>query len=259
VTHHEYFIASWSGELELWESRAFRKLSSPDEASAADVRGLQQTLGRLGEFLTSARYANRNLLRRTDVSDLIVTQVELAAEMRTVAQRVDRRLDDQRNTLRQGMALLGSLSSSVQIAIGRRQRELNERLQQSITVVTAAFLVPTIVIGIYGANLKEIAGDATGDLFNLTAWIISTLGISWSALGFFQRRPAIGRTSWQSIGLLVLMAVALAFCVALSSRHLVTLIVGVVSWTTTATLAALAYRRYRARLDVSHHDALHPE
>jgi hypothetical protein len=74
--------------------------------------------------------------------------------------QVDDRIDTSLRNLRELGATLRSSFSLLHLQLAEDQRERGERLQRTIEFLGAAFLLPTIVVGFYGANTK-LPGQGT--------------------------------------------------------------------------------------------------
>jgi Mg2+ and Co2+ transporter CorA len=78
-----------------------------------------------------------------------------------VAASLDRRLDralaqlgEMMEILRTSFQVLTTAGAAEQLKLAQEQREHGKRLDERITVITSLLLVPTLVVGFYGANTK---------------------------------------------------------------------------------------------------------
>lgn len=247
--HQSYFAKSWSAELELWEQRVFRSLTGiAPQILGDDLSNIERELGSLAEFLSECRLSNRNLERRAEVSNLIQSQPNLVRHLVQTHENLSKLYDNDRQKLRSAMALLTTLSSSVQARATEVQRKASERIQQVITLISVIFLAPLIVIGIYGANLRELSTGAEGNLGSLSVWILVALGISWSGLSLLNSRPIVPGSWWRTGLLLLAMLAALIVSTFLSPKSSESLMVTVLGFPFIATLATAAFLRGRGRI-----------
>jgi Mg2+ and Co2+ transporter CorA len=134
--HRELY--SW---LESWELDFDERGSHTEQMTLKELRGLT---GRLRVRLTALSCAEH---RAAEAWLTGVTDTE--APLR-VARATDRALDQLREiseALRSSLDIL--MSSNAQ-----EQRRQGERLEQRLTLITSVLLVPTLVVGLYGANTK---------------------------------------------------------------------------------------------------------
>lgn len=245
LTHQRYFLRSWTTEMELWESQAIGLLTSHDlQQNLARTAAIEADFAALAGYLTQVRVSNRNLERRCDVSALVRSHQDVQATMRAVADEINTTLDQHRRTLRQGMALLNTATATVQRELSEEQRAASERLQTLVIVVTTVFLVPSLVIGVYGANLHELSDGARGSVASLAVWVMSTLAASWSALSLIQRRPTVpGRWSGTVLAAILLGAL-LAVGVVLAGSSSSDLAAAITGWAAFASMATISRSLY---------------
>ncbi len=105
---------------------------------------------------------------------------------------------------REAFSLLTSIASGEQLQAARdqadaahAQQRATEGLQQTIAWVTALLLAPTVVIGVFGANLHELADGAKATLVQLGQWALLAAGVSMSVLWW--RTPPATRRRWLGI------------------------------------------------------------
>lgn len=249
TTHESYFARSWSAELELWEQQVFRSLTGlSGDITDAELGGIERELGFLAEYLSATRIANRNLERRAEVSGLVLANPKLASHLASFAIEQHKLYEDDRQKLRSAITLLNTVAQSAQSRASEAQRKSSERIQQLITLISAVFLVPSIVLGIYGSNLRELTGGAaTGSLGDLFVWVLGALGITWAALRLGQSRSIVPGRWWFTVIALLGFALVLGVCVMFSQRNPESLIVAASAYVVTGTLAiAGLYRGKRA-------------
>ena len=57
-----------------------------------------------------------------------------------------------RDTVRASLDLMHNQTAARQLELSRKQQESAERIQTKIELITSAFLVPTLIAGVFGAN-----------------------------------------------------------------------------------------------------------
>jgi hypothetical protein len=150
-------------------------------------------------FLSRTQLDLRAARRRSDVEPLFASRqvqdvlqpgLAEAVQIQSVSQRLRR----------EAFSLLTSVAAGEQLQAARdqadaahAQQQATEGLQQTITWVTALLLAPTVVIGVFGANLQELAAG-TGTLVQLGQWMLLAAGVSMSALWW--RNPPIAPRRW---------------------------------------------------------------
>lgn len=187
LTHQTYFANSWRNELELWEQHVFRALTGlSSEVEAAELVELEKQLGNLAEYNATLRTAQRSLERRVDVSAAISSHADLRSRMVQAGNELAVVVAEDREILRGAMSLLSNIAASVQVKLAEKQRAAGERLQAMIGILSALFIVPSIVIGIYGANVAELSEGAKGTLSRLVLWTASSIVLSFAVLRFIR-------------------------------------------------------------------------
>jgi hypothetical protein len=111
------------------------------------------------------------------------------------ADRIGERLDIRRDRVREAFALLADLAAGEQAWAAEQQRAATDRLQHTITIVTAALLVPALVVSIYGANIRELSTGARGDLPTLGSLMVTSSLLTTVAIRGSRSEPLITRSS----------------------------------------------------------------
>jgi Mg2+ and Co2+ transporter CorA len=152
--------------LESWELDFDERGSRTEQVTIKELRGLT---ARLRVRLTALSCAEHM------AADAWLTGITDDEAPARVARATDRALDQLKEIadgLRSSLDIL--LSSNAQ-----DQRKQGERLEQRLTLITSVLLVPTLVVGLYGANTK-LPGRDTWQGF----WIMVALMVL-SAVGSF--------------------------------------------------------------------------
>jgi hypothetical protein len=217
LEHERYYLDTWQMELENWEAKVYASLADGD----AVLKGIdlsdpvRERAGRLATFLSRTQFDLRALTRRADVEDLFQHEpiqalvqdgLVRARAVQAENQRLRREAFSLLTTVAAGEQLQASLE---QAEAAQAQRQATESLQETITWVTALLLAPTVVIGVFGANIAGLAPGATATLLQLGQWALLAAGVSMAALWW--RNPPPKRHStwpWAVSAALALTAVA---------------------------------------------------
>lgn len=196
ITHEAYFIGSWVLELELWEAQLYSQLAGAQKDVFELVRfpALQRELGLLADYMSDVRYDQRNLSRRFEES----AALQDIAEARNQVLQIGVQIDINRALLRDAFLLLASAATGEQLYSSRRQQESTERLQETITFISIVFLVPSLIVSIYGANIKELDSGTKGSLSALSVGMAAGAIISAVVVRWMQRRPLVGDSLWRN-------------------------------------------------------------
>jgi hypothetical protein len=156
--------------LEEWELSLYGDISGDLTRLKADpeqLRDLWQARARLLDWLNPLNVAGLN--QDLDKAWLPATD---HAEVKLVDKRVDSALD-----------ALGSLGDnlrssfhSVQLLAAEAQRDRNEHRQRRIERMAAIFLIPTLIVGFYGAN-TWVPGQQRH--WGFTVMVILILALTW--------------------------------------------------------------------------------
>ncbi len=192
VKHEKYFVDSFGVELEAWEQDLFSRLSQgSDVFDRLELRGIQVELGHLAEFLGRCRVDYRALVRRLEESPALrFAENSMAGDLRKLRLAISA----QREGLRAAFALLSSAATGEQLRTAQlaqesasAARESSERIQFILAVVTTVLLAPALVVGVYGANLSELASGAKGNLWSLAAWVVASVAVTGSMFRLITR------------------------------------------------------------------------
>jgi len=97
--------------------------------------------------------------------------------------------------------------------LANKQRAATERLQTTVVWVSALLLAPGLVVGVFGANLSNLAEGASGSLQDLLAWAFVFSGASATLLLAVQR---IGTLGIRFVLILLTVSVALGLLLVLA-------------------------------------------
>jgi Mg2+ and Co2+ transporter CorA len=160
--------------LESWELDFDERGSSTEQVTLKELRGLTS---RLRVRLTALSCAEHR------AAEAWLTGITDTEGPQRVARATDRALDQLKEIsegLRSSLDVLTSTNT-------QDQRKQGARLEQRLTLITSVLLVPTLVVGLYGANTK-LPGRDTWQGF----WIMVALMIASAAGSFFLIRALRG-------------------------------------------------------------------
>jgi Mg2+ and Co2+ transporter CorA len=104
---------------------------------------------------------------------------------REEAKRADDLVDRSLAALRDLATALRSAFSAVYAQLEQRERDRREATQRRIELVAAGFLVPTLIVGFFGANTWLPAeGSQTGKIEAFIAMVIAIVALTSIAVGF---------------------------------------------------------------------------
>ena len=204
LEHEQYNLDTWQMELEIWEATIYRSIADGD----AVFRGVdlsdpvRERAAALAAFLSRTQFDLRALARRAQVEDLLKHEQVAAVLHGGLARAREIQADNQR-LRREAFSLLTSVAAGEQLQASREQaeateaqRRATESLQETITWVTALLLAPTVVIGVFGANIAGLAPGATATLLQLGQWTLLASGLSMVALWWTNPPERTRRWVW---------------------------------------------------------------
>jgi hypothetical protein len=167
-THRRFLTALEDWELTLYKSDDHKllEISPEQETRLHDLWGAR---ARLCKWL--------NPLNPPGLRDDL-DKAWLPATDHDAVIKVDKRVDKALGALSQLGDVLRSSFQLVYVTKAEAKRERNERLQRNLGFLAACFLVPTLVVGFYGAN-TWLPGEHRqwGFLEMLVVMLIATIGI----------------------------------------------------------------------------------
>lgn len=195
LKHNLHFLRSWTLESELWEQEVFRRLIEPEPSSLdSGFHEIESELGRLADFLSQLRTGFRNLHRRAEVSRLLKSVPGLSDQVRAQTESAEAQLDSDRTYLRSHLETMRALSDKVQTLNAEEQIRLSQKSEKLINRVVALLLIPSFVVAVYGANVRELSTEGTrGSLLHLALWLTVTIIVSFSVLGIVEGREFLPR------------------------------------------------------------------
>lgn len=140
--------------LESWELDFNERLHQTEQQTLKDIRGL---LSLLRVRLTSLSPSHD---RPGDAWFGGLSSEHVAAALDRRVERALRQLAEMTEVLRTSFQVLTTAGAAEQLRLAQEQQQRGERLDDRITVITSLLLVPTLVVGIYGANTKLPGRDA---------------------------------------------------------------------------------------------------
>lgn len=236
VVHERYFLNSWYSETEYWQDATFAWLTGG--ITADDVEDLRGDLGTLSGYLTSVRWTQRALLKQSEESVVDAIGKEALEQLQSESEKFATDIAEGRKIISECFSILATVFQRVQEEAAAQTRKNSERMNQLVTVVTALLLVPTVVSGVYGANVRVLADGAKGSLSELLVlmcgfalysygllsiaskkWINVALGLIFGTIAMAVYKIPIALPGGQEIPYLSVLSL-LAFIVALSAVSL---------------------------------------
>lgn len=150
--------------IERWEVSYFNEdglsYSEEDGTFRQRLEQLIQLRGAIGDF--HDRLSEMNV-EREDAAESWFNGVTIPEVAARTDQRIDSSLDELdrlRDQVRASLELMHSQTAARQLELSRKQQASSERLQTKIELITSAFLVPTLIAGIFGANTALPGGNS---------------------------------------------------------------------------------------------------
>jgi Mg2+ and Co2+ transporter CorA len=167
AAHRELY--AW---LETWELDFNDRLHATEQETLKDIRGML-TLMRVR--LTALSPAHD---RPSDAWFAGLTDDSVATSLDRRLERSLRQLDEAGEALRSSLQVLTTAGTAEQLRLAQLQSRRSERLDERITAITSLLLVPTLVVGIYGANTDLPGRDHWGGFFIMLALIVVSAVLS---------------------------------------------------------------------------------
>ena len=256
LEHEAYFLDTWQMELEAWEANVYSSLAEGE----AVLRGVDLSdrvrarAGTLASFLSRTEFDLRALRRRFEVEPVFAAE-EVRRSVQPGLTRATATQTENQRLRREAFSLLTSVAAGEQLQATRdqadaadAQRQATEALQQTIAWVTALLLAPTIVIGIFGANIVQVAPGAAGTLPELAQWAVLASGLSMAVLWWRMPPPSVrpGLRAFPPTLAMLLVVTGLSLTAAGHARQGVLWSATVAAWLI-ATLVALRRTDRRRR------------
>lgn len=142
----------------------------------------------LNQLLRDARLAVRNAERR------ILTRVDDDG-LHGLVNRLDERVRREEETLREGAGLLSVMGGTVSTRVSYRRSVSAERTNGLIELLTAVFLIPSLVIAFFSMSIIAAPDDARVAIIVVACVFVAciVLGVAtWLMIGRGGRRPPNG-------------------------------------------------------------------
>lgn len=178
----DYNLGNWIVEEAQWRSGLY--LSS----EYGEWEHARLEFGVLAAFARDARLAVRNAERR------ILTRVDDDG-LHGLVDRLDERVRREEETLRDGAGLLSVMGGTVSTRVSYRRSVSAERTNGLIELLTAVFLIPSLVIAFFSMSIIAAPDDARVAIIVVACVFVAciVLGVAtWLMIGRGGRRPPNG-------------------------------------------------------------------
>lgn len=219
--HQRYYLESWQLELERWEADLYAGLAS----GAAPLRNLSFTSsslvrsGVLADFLTRSQTDLRVMRRRVEAEPVLTSFPDVEG-LHAETARSQQLLAESQVARRNAFALFTQLATGEQLQLAqdqakatRDQQRAAENLHRTIMWISAIVLGPSLIIGIYGANLPQLSPGALGSFSQMVGLLLASIGVSAAVL--WAVSPP--RTLWPGVSVLSLGLMATVLTLGWSS------------------------------------------
>jgi CorA-like Mg2+ transporter protein len=143
--------------FDRWESALLERFPENQRGKRAELDALAD-LGRMVDFVD---YLARTVGSPTaDEPERYFAPTPSSEEILPAAEDAISALGRLRERMRTGLALLSAVSTSQTLELAQESQRSSERLQRTLSVLGAAILGPTLVVGLFGAN-TDIPGENT--------------------------------------------------------------------------------------------------
>ncbi|MBR2804687.1 MAG: hypothetical protein IKE20_06050, partial [Eggerthellaceae bacterium] len=154
IAYESYNLENWKIEYALWENKPLQlMLRDSSEEALPKFVSVQQELGVLSQFVTTASLSNRNLQRRIDNNDLINSDERIRDMALDFYERQYGQIEDYRAELRYASSLLANSAQTVQAMADQEHASTAEQTNTIITLASALFLVPTLIISFFSMSI----------------------------------------------------------------------------------------------------------
>ncbi|HEX8204675.1 MAG TPA: CorA family divalent cation transporter [Solirubrobacteraceae bacterium] len=108
-------------------------------------------------------------------------------------------VNEQRQHVRAVHDTLSQAIAAEQLQTSHQQALRSGRFQSTVTFLTATLLTPTLVAGVYGANIEELSGEDRPSLTDMVVVMAATALATYTLLRAFEVKPLAGfmRPRWQ--------------------------------------------------------------
>jgi Mg2+ and Co2+ transporter CorA len=183
--------------LEEWEMRLYGLREQNVDGNGSETEALSDPEVELRD-LWGARARFRDWLTPLNVSGLNgdIEKAWLPAENHEEVKKVDERVDRALAGLRRLGDTLRSSFQLVHIQKAEAQREHRERLQRRVEIIATVFLVPTLVVGFFGANTwvpgEHRQSGLEGMVMAMVLLTLLVIAVLWAT----QRRHDAKQVAW---------------------------------------------------------------
>lgn len=162
ILYEEYNLENWRVEFEYWENQAFQIMLNEASFEASDrLRRTQNELGILSDFIMTAFMAVRVLKHRSECNPLLKSTDELHQMVLRHVDLLRGDIEEYRELLMNGSALLANVAQSVQAVASQESAIAAERTNTFITYASAVFFIPSLIISFFSMS---IIGLETNDV-----------------------------------------------------------------------------------------------
>lgn len=186
IRHEKYFADSWNTEIEFWQSSVYKFLN--DDLQVSDVSKLRKDLSLLAQYVSYIRWTQRAFLRKAKETNISEAHPNIKSMLVEAADYLDETVNKYHRLINDSFILLSTVSQQLQEQVSQTSQRNSEKLNQLITIVTAVLIVPSLISGIYGANVKELTDGAKGSLIELSFWITGLIISSFYTIQYFTKK-----------------------------------------------------------------------
>jgi Mg2+ and Co2+ transporter CorA len=160
--------------LDSWELEFNDCLHETEQETLKDVRGL---LTRLRVRLTALSPIHD---RPSDAWFPRAADDRAAESLDRRLERSLRQLEETSEALRSSLQVMATAGTAEQLRLQQEQRKRSQKLDDRLTSITALLLVPTLIVGVYGANTMLPGRDHwTGFIAMLLLIVLSAILTLW--------------------------------------------------------------------------------
>lgn len=152
MRHHEWALRVCQEGLVRWEIGFLS-----DHGSVAAIRSRMDELTEIGHGIATVNYGCRGVTGRVKFQPLFAGPAR--AVIRERADEGRREAAAARTELREGFALAAQAMVLAESEVNERRAAEVRRLEYSAAFVTAFVFAPSVIIGIYGANVEGLPGQ----------------------------------------------------------------------------------------------------
>ena len=180
IRYNDYNLSNWRMEFELWENQPLQIMIDDDSNNASRrFSRVQQDLGVLSKFVTTAFLAVRNLDRRAANNKLIQSDARLGEIAQEHLKKQRQEIRDYRKLLREASGLLANTAQSIQAVANRESAEAVKRTNAFLAYASAVFFVPTLIISFFSMTITSFEdGESVPFLLFVLALCLASVGLA---------------------------------------------------------------------------------